>query len=344
MKQTILTLLLIAVSAIASAQEGELLTLRLETRFDYMQEYVKDEKINDNSGFKGRYLNIRMDGTIADGLTYSYRQRLNKPQKDASFFDATDWMTITYARNSWSVSTGKQVVGIGGFEYDGAPIDLYFCSEYWNNIPCYQIGVSGAYTTSDLKDKFLIQICESPFRRNALNVYNKEMFAYNAMWYGSHDIFSSIWSVNMIEYLPGKFINYIALGNKFTFGDFYIDLDIMNRAASFKDLVGKDMSVMAKFQWSPAQNLNIFAKVTHDFNNSEEAGDWCVLPGTSITRAGGGLEYFPLKDSKNLRLHLNCCHTWGNNSSPAGVLQNRQTIIDGGITWMMDMLKIRRKN
>ena len=80
MKHTILTLLLIAVSAIASAQEGELLTLRLETRFDYMQEHVKDAKINDNSGFKGRYLNIRMDGTIAEGVTYSYRQRLNKPQ------------------------------------------------------------------------------------------------------------------------------------------------------------------------------------------------------------------------------------------------------------------------
>ncbi len=344
MKHTILTLLLIAVSAIASAQEGELLTLRLETRFDYMQEYVKDAKINDNSGFKGRYLNIRMDGTIAEGVTYSYRQRLNKPQKDASFFDATDWLTLTYTRSNWSVSTGKQVVGIGGFEYDGAPIDLYFCSEYWNNIPCYQIGASGAYTTSDMKDKFLIQICESPFRKNALNVYNKEMFAYNAMWYGSHDIFSSIWSVNMIEYLPGKFINYIALGNKFTFGDFHIDLDIMNRAVSFREIAGKDMSVMAKFQWAPVQNLNIFAKVTHDFNNSEESGDWCVLPGTNITRAGGGLEYFPLKNSRNLRLHLNCCHTWGTNSSPAGALQNRQTIIDGGVTWTLNMLEIRRKN
>lgn len=337
-------MIIILVSAIASAQEGELLTLRLETRFDYMQEYVEGTKINGNSGFKARYLNIRMDGVIAEGLTYSYRQRLNKPQKDASFFDATDWMNLTYTRNSWSVSAGKQVVGIGGFEYDGAPIDLYFCSEYWNNIPCYQIGVSGAYTTDGAKDKFLFQICESPFRRNALNVYNDEMFAYNAMWYGSHGIFSSIWSVNMIEYLPGRFINYIALGNKFTFGDFDIDLDIMNRAVSFSGLVGKDMSVMTRFQWSPAQNLNIFAKVTHDFNNSEESGDWCVLPGTSITRAGGGLEYFPLKNSRNLRLHLNCYHTWGVNSSPAGALQNRQTIIDGGITWVMDMLKIRRKN
>ena len=62
-----------------SAQDNELVTLRIEARLDYTQEYVQGEKINDNSGFKGKYLNIRMDGTVAEGLTYSYRQRLNKP-------------------------------------------------------------------------------------------------------------------------------------------------------------------------------------------------------------------------------------------------------------------------
>ena len=169
MKHTVLTLLLVIFTVAANAQDSGLLTLRLETRVDYLQEYIQDTKINTNSGFKGKYLNIRMDGTITDGLTYSYRQRLNKPNKDASFFDATDWMTVTYTKGNWSASTGKQVVGIGGFEYDGAPIDLYFCSEYWNNIPCYKIGLSGAYTTDDMNDKFLLQVCESPFRNYAIN-------------------------------------------------------------------------------------------------------------------------------------------------------------------------------
>ncbi len=342
MKKTLLTFILALGATVLSAQENEIVNLSIEARLDYMQEYRQDEKINDASGFKGKYLNIRMDGTIADGLSYSYRQRLNKPNRDASFFDATDWIHFTYTRNNWSVSAGKQVVGIGGFEYDGAPIDLYFCSEYWNNIPCYKIGVSGAYTTSSMKDKFLLQFCESPFRQNALNVNNREMFAYNAMWYGSHGFYSSIWSLNTIEYLPGKFINYIALGNKFTFGNFCIDLDIMNRTTTNK--IGRDMSFMFNFKWSPVDRLNIFAKCTHDFNDSDEDGDWCITPGTNITRAGGGIEYFPLKKSKDLRLHLNYCYTNGKNASPSGALQPQQNIIDAGVTWKMNMLKIRRPN
>ncbi len=341
-KLTFLIAALTLATTALSAQNDEIIRLGLETRLDYTQEYLQGDKINGNSGFKGKYLNIRMDGNITDGLSYSYRQRLNKPNKDASFFDATDWIHVTYTRNNWSVSAGKQVVGIGGFEYDGAPIDLYFCSEYWNNIPCYQIGFSGAYTTNDGSDKFMLQFCESPFRRNAANLNNEEMFAYNAMWYGSHDFYSSIWSVNMIEYLPGKFINYIALGNKFTFGNFHMDLDIMNRAVSAKNLFGRDMSFMFKFQWSPAERFNIFAKFTHDFNNEDEIGDWSVTPGTSVTRVGGGLEFFPLKSTRNLRLHLNYCYTDGVNGSPAGALRPRQNIVDAGITWKMNMLKIKR--
>ncbi len=342
MKQTLLITILSLASTVMGAQENEIVNLRIEARVDYMQEHRHGTKINDASGFKGKYLNIRMDGNIGAGFSYSYRQRLNKPNKDASFFDATDWIHFTYANRNWSFSGGKQVVGIGGYEYDGAPIDLYFCSEYWNNIPCYQIGVSGAYTTTDMKDKFMLQFCESPFRRNIANIQNKEMFAYNLMWYGSHEFYSSIWSVNMIEYLPGKFINYIALGNKFTFGDFNIDLDIMNRAVSAKNLFGRDMSFMFNFQWSPIDCLNFFVKCTHDFNKSGETGDWCVTPGTDITRIGGGIEYYPIKKITDLRIHLNYCYTDGSNGSQTGALLPKQNIIDAGITWKMNVLKIKR--
>ncbi len=339
MKKALLIAILALAATALSAQENEMLILSLETRLDYQQEYLAGNKMNDNSGFKGKYLNLRMDGNLGAGFSYSFRHRLNRLNSLESFFNATDWIHFTYSIKNWSISAGKQVVGIGGFEYDSAPIDLYFCSEYWNNIPCYQLGVSGAYTTSSLNDKFMFQFCESPFRRNAANTTNREMFSYNLIWYGSHDFYSSIWSVNMVEYLPGKFINYIALGNKFSFGDFAIDLDIMNRAVSAKSFLGKDMSFMGKFQWSPLESLNIFVKCTHDFNNGDEIGDWCVTPGTSITRIGGGLEYYPIK---SLRLHLNYCYTDGINGSAAGALLPKQNIIDAGVTWKMNMLNIKR--
>ena len=341
MKSYIISVFFAFLSAAAFAQDSGLLTLRVEARLDYMQEYVDDLKINDNSGFKGRYLNIRMDGNLAGGLSYSYRQRLNKPKVNASFFDATDWLTLTYKYRNWSVSAGKQVVAIGGYEYDRAPIDLYFCSEYWNNIACYQMGVSGAYTTSAGNDQILLQVCESPFRRNSVNVNNDDMYAYNLMWYGSHGFFSTMYSVNFMEYLPGKYINYIALGNRFTLGSFALELDFMNRAVSGSEFLTNDYSVMAELSWRPVDRLNVFVRATYDCNKNV-TGDLCVAPGTSLLRAGAGVEFYPIKNYKNFRLHLNCCYTDGEGPSTT-VLRPEQTIADAGLTWYMNMLNIKRK-
>lgn len=131
--------LMMLIPAFMQAQENGLVNLRIEARLDYMQEMRQGETVNDNSGFKGRYLNIRMDGQLSEHFSYSYRQRLNKPNNSITFFDATDWIHLTYTNRNWSVSAGKQVVGIGGYEYDVAPIDLYIYSEYWGNIPCFRV-------------------------------------------------------------------------------------------------------------------------------------------------------------------------------------------------------------
>lgn len=329
-------------SFIASAQEEGVFRMALEARAEYQKEYQSGQIVNNASGLRGKYLNLRIDGNISENLSYSFRHRLNKPIVNSSFFDATDWITLNYTTGSWTFSGGKQVVGIGGFEYDAAPIDLYFCSEYWNNIACYQFGISATYALANGKDNIMLQLCESPFRTNAANVERKEMSAYNLMWMGSHGMFSSLYSFNMIEYLPGKYINYVVLGNRFTFGRMRFDLDLMNRALSCDGSLGKDISIMSSITWSLGEKLDLFAKLTHDTNSSKEAGDWCVVPGTDITRVGGGLEYYPIRDSRNLRMHLFCCHNFGE-AAPSGVLRPQQTLIDAGITWKMNMLNIIRR-
>lgn len=339
MKKAVTTIAFLAFAlCTASAQT----TLRLEARLDYMQEYQDGDKINDASGFKGKYLNIRLDGNISGSISYSYRQRLNKPNKEATFFDATDWITLTYKARNWAVSGGKQVVCIGGYEYDRAPIDVYFASEYWHHIACYQVGASGSYISDTGNDRLTFQFCESPFRKGSLNPGNKEMFAYNLMWTGTHDWFESLYSVNMIEYMPGRFINYISLGNRFMFGKFKVELDIMNRAASFRDFFGRDMSLVGDISWHPVDRLKIFAHLSHDFNTTDDPADLCVAPGTRITRLGGGLEYFPFKTYKDIRLHINGCYTFGT-ATENGALRHNQTIIDCGVTWFMNLLDLKRK-
>lgn len=339
MKNTLCALLAAICCQFAFAQQEEkLFNLGIEARADYQREYIDGDAINDNCGFKGKFLNIRVDGQLNDKFSYSYRQRLNKEHSDRSFFDATDWVYLKYQANEhWAVSAGKQVVAIGGYEYDRAPIDLYFCSEYWNNIPCYQFGVNLMYTFNNGADQLLAQVCESPFRQP-----DKDMYAANLMWYGSHGWFNTIYSVNMIEYLPGEFINYITLGNKFNVGDFSLELDLMNRAVEDQTFFLKDFSVMSELSYAPSDKVNVFAKATYDVNNSDKVGDYCVTAGTEITHVGAGVEYYPL-ENKSLRLHAIFSQTIGSDRKAGVALMPEQSYASIGLKWKMDLLSFNLK-
>ena len=232
--------------------------------------------------------NFRLDGNITDGLSYSWRQRLNKPHKDASFFDATDWVYLNYDFGRWSVAGGKQVVAIGGWEYDRAPIDLYGCSVFWNNVPCYQIGGSVSFRPS-AADRLTFQLCESPF----YTPENRDMYAYNLMWNGRHGFFEAIWSANLLEYAPDRYISYLALGNRFSFGKVALELDLMNRAAAGQTFFLRDMSVMGELAYAPTAKWKVFGKMTYDVNRTHSDADLCVSPGTEMKMAAPALSSFP---------------------------------------------------
>ena len=313
--------------------------LQAEVRVDYQGDFVEGEYIGQDSGFKGKYVNVNLFGNISDSFSYSYRQRLNKAHADQSFFDATDWAYLTYTLNqNWSFSAGKQVVGIGGYEYDRAPIDLYFCSEFWNNIPCYQLGVSASYTTNSGNDKFTFQVCESPF-----NLDNEVMYGYNLMWYGSHGWFNTIYSANAFEFMPGEYIYYLALGNEFSITkDTKFRLDLMNRAADSEDIL-TNCSVMAEIAHNFKDKLNIFGKAVYD-TNKESYGDFCVMPETELTRIGAGVEFYPLpKGNKSVRLHATYCYTFGENGNPAGTSLPEQSLFSVGLKWKIDVVSLARK-
>ena len=74
----------------------EILNMRFDARVDYQRNWQDSKNIKSNSGFEGKYIDLQFDGTIVPGLTYSWRQRLNKYTKDSQFFDATDWVYLRY--------------------------------------------------------------------------------------------------------------------------------------------------------------------------------------------------------------------------------------------------------
>ena len=74
----IICMLWMAIGALCvKAQDGNVVNLQLETRMDYQREYLDGDAVLPNSGFKGKYLNVMLNGTINEHWSYSYRQRLN---------------------------------------------------------------------------------------------------------------------------------------------------------------------------------------------------------------------------------------------------------------------------
>ena len=70
--------------ATATAQENNHVNLRIEARGDAQYESVDGQMIDGNTGFRGKQLNLRLNGNINDSWSYVYRQRMGKPNADAS--------------------------------------------------------------------------------------------------------------------------------------------------------------------------------------------------------------------------------------------------------------------
>ena len=310
------------------------LHLAVDARVDFTEKWVDGDVDHEASGFKGRYLNVMFNGRFNDQFSFSLRHRLSKTIEKGNLWDATDWLWLDYAPcKEASFNIGKQVVAIGGYEYDRAPIDIYWGSEFWNNIACYQFGVSGTWHIAPT-DALMFQFCQSPFQVSGM----RDIYGYNLQWSGHHGPWQTLWSLNLLEYQRGRYISYISLGNKLTFGDFSAEIDLMNRASSRGTYFFKDCSVMADLGYKATPWLRPFVKYTYDVNKDCEA-DLLVRPGTEINTIGGGLEAWPLKKGKNeIRVHADVGYEWGKNGNPAGALRDKGLFVNVGVKWRIDIL------
>lgn len=334
--RNIISLMLLWISTITMAQETKPVSLQFEARADYMRTNIDGKHIKDQSGFKGYVVNVILKGDISPKFSYAFRNRLNGINKDYNFFNSTDWLYLKYKPNkNVAFMAGKYIVLVAGYELLPAPIDCYFLSEFCYNFPCYQWGLIGEYTTNSGNDTFLTQICQSPYQKIYENKTGKaaEMYAYNILWNGRHSIWETFWSANMSEYAPHKFINYISLGNKFHFtNNLQLEFDYWNRAASGQGFIGKDCSIIGQLSYQPTEKVNIFAKASYEVNHAGTDADVALHDGTELTRIGAGVEYYPLKE-KNIRIHGYYSYAFGKNTNPEGVVQDKMSQVNVGVTW-----------
>lgn len=293
----------------------------LDTRFDF-EHKIYDEGA-DQEGFFGRYLNLHINGQLNDQLSFSMRHRLNKyGEWKNDVFGATDWVYLNYSPNdNWTFSGGKQVVAIGGYEYDRAPINIYYASMFWNNIDCFQFGASATYHFGEGRQSITAQVCNSPYAAMGENRY-----AYNIMWSGGYGCFHSLWSVNFMEFGNHRFGKFVSLGSRFDLGRFYTEVDLMNRYwGEGKAFLG-DFSVIVK-ACATFGKFDVFAKGGYE--------KYSAVPGSGVTvdkpYGGAGVEFFPLKGSRDLRLHAMA------NVTHDGSTGERITALGCGLTWRVNI-------
>lgn len=319
-------------------EHGLLTTAKLETRFSWQRDWAGSRKQAEKSGFFGDFINVVLGGHIGRHWSYAYRQRLSKQTLSDGFFNATDWLYLTYKPNErWEFSAGKECLSIGGFAYDKAPIDVYHYSEYLSNISCYQIGVSAAYNLSPA-DRFVVQATQSPFRGNAA-----DMYGFGLQWVGRHGCYNSLWSTQLFEATPGHWIHFLALGNRFDFGCGQFVVDWTNRyAGGWGASFFGDFTLSGELHVQPVRPLNLFVKYVWD-HNSGDGSDFLVRPGTRLHHLQAGAEFYPLKGRRDVRFHASYARVWGTNGNLAGVWQGNESIVKLGLTFRFDFLNLKQQ-
>lgn len=348
-------------SSAAFSQENKfgINTMRLEARadFDYFNTEGNLTLPGSTSGFDGKYLNFELKGEFLEKFSYRYRQRLNIANSLGSktFYQGTDWLALTYnATKNFSITTGKLCIGIGGWEYDLPPIDVYYASLFWENINCYDIGAQLNFMTNDQNHTISFQITNSPFAMGAF----EGMYAYNLMWFGKMGIFRTSYSINMIEQRKGQYINYIALGNGFDFGRFNCYFDFMNRGFfGEEDFLLGDFTLIGEVKYTFTDKLKAFVKGGYDVNENvpvsvehmlvPEKFDYTVMPGKAYTFCGLGIEAFPYKGNQDIRLHAFAMLSSMSEDS-IEIIDNVPAIVNNaelrfqfnvGLTWRVNFVK-----
>lgn len=278
-------------------------SLFVDARGSFHQEILNGHY---SSQMRADYLNLHIYGKINDSFTYRVRQRLNVWIDKQDPFRATDWMSLSWkATDKLTLMAGKSAILIGGYEYDSAPIDVYFYSQFCSNLSQYfAFGFNLQYEVA--KSQYLtFQVCNSP-----LDTGFSEALAYNFVWTGGFaPWWETIWSLNFIEDPQKRVMNYIALGNHLLFNKVQIDVDFFHRA-SFKqqNFFLSDYSLIGKLIWRVG-NWNICGKAGYESNDAAnvnangESFDTVLKAGTSYFYGGCGLEYFPLGND-DVRLHI----------------------------------------
>ena len=282
-------------------------------RFDAGVLYDSDEKTSSFSYGNTSFYTL-FEGNISDKWSFSFQNHwlasdawagrnfkdaIGKPTEDLYVFNGIktdkngnnfcDWAYVTFSPGPFAFSLGKQMLLMGGWEYDDYDFDVnpLSASLLWNTVNCYQYAVNAAWTLPDDNSTLTLQFATNPYNSG---------FAYAAAWDGTYGFYGMKWSALTYKSPETDDMDFLfSLGNRFTFGDFILDATYNSRCGDPEWELSsvKGHTVVGSLAWQPLDALRVAAKGVMNRATDLEETFWT-----------GGLEasWFPLKESENLRL------------------------------------------
>lgn len=290
--------------------------ISIDTRFGYYHDLT-----NNNGSFVGDQLYLDVAGDITSNLSYSLNYRLFSYYDDVTTFaDRINWLNLSYQVGDFTFTAGKDCIMLGSFEYDQYDLDAYYImnSIAYNMSSAWQWGIYATWAITD-NQTIIFQFANSP-----LSDGFSSLFSYNLAWRGEWDMYESYWSANLWEYDSGKFVKSLNFGNRFNFGDFSVEVDYLNSAVSMGSLFSEEVTIMATPSYSIGERFRVFMKL--GWEKSSGIFDEEFI-GENLFY-GAGVEFFPIKEKENLRLHL----IWGGNNN-----YTSNNTISAGITWKIKL-------
>lgn len=329
MRRLIITLSLATLPILAAAQDDfNRLKIDAEVRVDHTTAL----------GFTGNSLNLAIEGKLSSDLSFHFKHRFNKANGLKRNFDATDWAYLDFKIDDrFTLSAGKQVVCLGGMEYHTSPVDMYFNSLFWSDMPCYKFGTSLSYLFATDRDLLTFQVCQSPY-----GLENKT-YAYNLLLEDNHERYTGKHSISAMEYTRGQFFGILASGNEFRTDKCALQMDATFRYGSDHCDLISDFTLAGKFTYELDRGLYAFTKSVFDMNGSMSDLDSVICRETHVFAEGLGLEYYPERYHNNLRLHIVFHHRQGTYAYTAGdTIQTtalNDNIFNIGLTWKFNFIK-----
>ena len=189
--------------------------------------------------------------------------QLHLPLKGEGFNEGNflDWAYLTFAPGDLSFTLGKQMLLVGGWEFDDYDFDVnpFNASLFWNSFTCYQWGLSAAWDFSE-SSAITLQASAGPYN---------DALSYAAQWDGTYGPYSMRWSaLGYQDVWTGRDWKFaLCLGNRFELGDFTLTLDYFNRCGDPNAIVPsiKGHTVNGSVLWALSDEWELGAKVSYNY-------------------------------------------------------------------------------